>query len=156
MQTADRVRQILSSRGLTLYQVSQRSAEIFGQSSPYYIPQGLYHELSIGALSPKIHQLAAFSRISNYRLCDWLAIFGFRLDDIPRLQLLTPWRRTVLLDSSVYDEEQWIPWFAGAVASPGPAPVPNDGIAPDEVLNRKRKASVAGGPDGPSPQSGPG
>src|ERR1019366_953366 len=112
MQTADRVRQILSSRGLTLYQVSQRSAEIFGQSSPYYIPQGLYHELSIGALSPKIHQLAAFSRISNYRLCDWLAIFGFRLDDIPRLQLLTPWRRTVLLDSSVYDEEQWIPWFA--------------------------------------------
>ena len=38
MQTADRVRQILSNRGLTLYQVSYRSAELFGQSSPYYIP----------------------------------------------------------------------------------------------------------------------
>jgi len=111
MQTADRVRQILSSRGLTLYQVSQRSAEIFGQSSPFFIPQGLYHELAIGTLSPNIHQMAAFSQISNYRLCDWLAIFGFRLDDIPRLQLLCPWKRTVLLDSSVYDEAQWIPWF---------------------------------------------
>ena len=81
MQTADRVRQILSTRGLTLYQVSQRSADIFGHSSPYYIPQRLYHELATGALSPNIHQLVAFSRISNYRLSDWLAIFGFRLDD---------------------------------------------------------------------------
>lgn len=112
METPERVRQILSSRSLTLYQVSQRSAEMFGQSSPYFIPQGLYHELSIGTLSPNIHQLAAFSQISNYRLCDWLAIFGFRLDDIPKLQLLNQWRRTVLLDSSVYDELQWTPWFA--------------------------------------------
>jgi hypothetical protein len=111
MQTADRVRQVLSTRGLTLYQASQRSAEIFGQSSLYFIPQRLYHELASGALSPNIHQLAAFSRISNYRLSDWLAVFGFRLDDIPRLQLLIPWRRTVLLDSSIYDRERWIPWF---------------------------------------------
>jgi hypothetical protein len=111
MQTADRVRQILSTRGLTLYQVSQRSAAIFGHSSPYYIPQDLYHELSVGGFSPNIHQLLAFTRITNYRLCDWLAIFGFCLDDIPRLQLLIPWQRTVLLDSSIYDEEQWIPWF---------------------------------------------
>jgi hypothetical protein len=111
METPERVRQILSSRSLTLYQMSQRSAEVFGQSSPYFIPQGLYHELSIGNLNPNIHQLAAFSQFTNYRLCDWLAVFGFRLDDIPRLQLLCPWQRTVLLDSSVYDEAQWIPWF---------------------------------------------
>jgi hypothetical protein len=125
METPERVRQILSSRSLTLYQVSQRSAEMFGQSSPYFIPQGLYHELSIGTLSPNIHQLAAFSQISNYRLCDWLAIFGFRLDDIPRLQLQIPWRRTVLLDSSIYDEDQWIPWF---VENPSESSLP--GIAP--------------------------
>ena len=112
MHTADRVRQILSMRGLTLYQVSRRSADIFGQSSPYYVPQGFYHELAAGTLGPNIHQLVAFSRISNYRLADWLAIFGFRLDAIPRLQLLIPWRGTVLLDSTIYDEEQWIPWFA--------------------------------------------
>lgn len=125
MQTADRVRQILATRGLTLYQLSQRSAEIFGQSSPYYVPKGLYHELAIGAFSPNIHQLLAFSRISNYRLCDWLAVFGFRLDEIPRLQLLLPWRHTVLLDSSIYDEEQWIPWLAERLfASDVPAIAP--------------------------------
>ena len=60
MQTADRVRQILSTRGLSLYQVSQRSAELFGPSSPYYIPQRLYQELATGALSANIHQLIAF------------------------------------------------------------------------------------------------
>jgi hypothetical protein len=126
MQTAHRVRQILATRGLTLYQVSQRSVELFSPSSPYYIPQGLYQELANGGLSPNIHQLIAFSRISNYRLCDWLAVFGFRLDDIPRLQLQIPWRRTVLLDSSIYDEGQWIPWFVGRLsesALPGIAPL---------------------------------
>jgi hypothetical protein len=126
MQTADRVRQILSSRGLSLYQVSQRSAELFGPSSPYYIPQRLYQDLASGALSPNIHQLIAFSRVTNYRLCDWLAVFGFRLDDIPRLQLQVPLRRTVLLDSSIYDEDQWIPWFVerpSASSPPGIAPL---------------------------------
>lgn len=126
MQTADRVRQILSTRGLTLYQVSQRSAELFGPSSPYYIPQRLYQELAIGALSPNIHQLIAFSRVTNYRLCDWLAVFGFRLDDIPRFQLQIARRRTVLLDSSIYDEDQWIPWFVERLSEsslPGIAPL---------------------------------
>jgi hypothetical protein len=111
MQIANRVRQVLSTKSLTLYQVSKRSAEIYGQSSPHYIPQGLYSELAAGDRSPSIHQLLALSRISNYRLCDWLAVFGFHLDDIPRLQLLVPWRRTILLDSSIYDDERWIPWF---------------------------------------------
>jgi hypothetical protein len=126
MQTADRVRQILSNRGLTLYQVSQRSAELFGPSSPYYIPQRLYQELATGALSPNIHQLIAFSRVTNYRLCDWLAVFGFRLDDIPRLQLQIARGRTVLLDSSIYDEDQWIPWFVERLSEsslPGIAPL---------------------------------
>jgi hypothetical protein len=125
METADRMRQILATRGLTLYQVSKRSDELFGRSSLYFIPQRLYHELAIGALSPNLHQLAALSRISNYRLSDWLVVFGFRLDDIPKLQSLVPRRRTVLLDSSVYDLEQWIPWFAERFSeSPRPAIAP--------------------------------
>jgi len=58
-------------------------------------------------------------------LSDWLAVFGFRLDDIPKLQSIVPWRRTVLLDSSVYDLEQWIPWFAERFSeSPRPAIAP--------------------------------
>ena len=111
VHTADRVRQVLSSRGLSLYQVSKRSAEIFGRSSPFFIPQGLYRDLAAGHLVPNIYRLVALSQISNYRLCDWLAVFGFSLDSIPRIQLLTPSRRTVLLDSSIYDEEQQVPWF---------------------------------------------
>lgn len=125
METAERVRQILSTRSLSLYQVSKRSAEMFGRSSLYFIPQRLYHELAIGVLSPNLHQLAALSRISNYRLSDWLAVFGFPLDNIPKLQSIVPWRRTVLLDSSVYDLEQWIPWFAEKFSeSPRPAIAP--------------------------------
>jgi hypothetical protein len=111
METADRVRQILSTKGLTLYRVSQRSAEIFGRSSPYFIPQRFYSDLAAHELGPSIHQLLTLSRISDYRLCDWMAVFGFRLDNIPRLQLGLPSRRTILLDTSVYDEYQWIPWF---------------------------------------------
>ena len=123
---ADRVRQILSSRGLTIYQVSQRSAEMLGGSSAYYIPHHFYSDLRSPSRSPSIHQFVALSRISNYRLCDWLAVFGFHLDDIPRLQPLLPRKRTVVLDSSVYDENAWIPWFAEKLPSgriPGIAPL---------------------------------
>jgi transcriptional regulator with XRE-family HTH domain len=88
------------------------SAQIFGRSSPYFIPEYFYSAVRSRAVSPTIHQFMALSRISGYRPSDWLALFGFELDDIPRLQLLFTRPRTVLLDSTVYDEEQWIPWCA--------------------------------------------
>jgi len=123
MGTADRVRHIFSTKGLTLYRVSQRSAEIFGQSSPYFIPQRLYFDLATEGLIPSIHQFMALSRISNYRLCDWMAVFGFRLDDIPRLQLGISWRRTVLLDTSVYDEDEWTSWFTESLLESALPPI---------------------------------
>ena len=119
IDTPTRVRRVLLTRPLTLYQVSRRSAQLFGRRSPYYVPEYFYAGLATGKLGPSIHQLIALSRISGYRLSDWLAVFGFALDDIPRLQMLFPRRRTVLVDSSVYDENQWIPWFAAR--SPAPA-----------------------------------
>jgi hypothetical protein len=119
-QTAARVRQILSSRGLTLYRVSRQSADIFGRLSSSFIPHSLYYDLGVTFLSPSIQQLLALSRITNYRLSDWLAVFGFDLDAIPRLQCLVPRNRTVILDSSVYDRECWIPWFAEKPASEFP------------------------------------
>ena len=76
---AERVRQILSSRGLTLYRVSRQSADIFGRLSPSFIPHSLYYDLEISAFSPGIQQLLALSRITNYRLSDWFAVFGFDL-----------------------------------------------------------------------------
>src|SRR6266851_6084318 len=111
MDRAEQVRQILSTRGLTLYRVCQQSAEIFGRSSRFYVPHNLYYDVGNPPLIPTIHQMIALSHITNYRLYDWLAVFGFDLDQISRLQLLIPRQRTTLLDSSVYDIHGWIPWF---------------------------------------------
>jgi hypothetical protein len=111
MNRAEQVRQIFSTRGLTLSSVSQRSAQMFGRSSRSYVPHNLYHDVRDSSLIPNIHQMSALSLITNYRLCDWLAVFGFDLDAISRLQVLVPRRRTTLLDSSVYDTDVWVPWF---------------------------------------------
>jgi len=113
MDRAEHVRRILATTGLTLYRVSERSAQLFGRCSGFYLPHNLYSELADPSLSPSIQQTFALSRITNYRLSDWLAVFGFDLDLIPQLQLLAPRKRTVLLDSSVYDTQAWIPWFRG-------------------------------------------
>jgi hypothetical protein len=115
---AGRVRRILEARELTLYQVSRRSAHIFGRRSAYFVPEHFYSGLARATLNPSLPQSIALSRISGYRLSDWLAVLGFSLDDIPRLQLRLDRRRTVLIDATVYDENQWVPWFA---ARTGPA-----------------------------------
>ena len=108
---AERIRQILSTRGLTFYRASQLSAQMFGRSSPFYVPPNLYHRLAATAVAPGIYQLFALSRVTNYRLSEWLGVCGFDLDVIPQLQALVARRRTVVLDSSVYDRDAWVAWF---------------------------------------------
>jgi hypothetical protein len=123
---AERVRSVLASKKLTLARVSQASAARFGRSSPYFLPHTLYHELRLGTFSPSLHQVFAFSQISGYKLSDWLHMLGFDLEDIPRLQVLLPSKRTKLLDSSLVDADAWIPWFrnrAGSAAEPPIAPL---------------------------------
>jgi len=83
---------ILSTKGLTLYRVSQLLPRFRSLLVLFHTPTPLLRPCPEG-LIPSIHQLLALSQISNYQLCDWMAIFGFRLDDIPRLQLGIPWRR---------------------------------------------------------------
>jgi hypothetical protein len=112
MSGTDQVRRILSTRGVTLYRVSQQSAQMFGQSSLFFIPHNLRYDPTVCSGRPSIHQLFALSKITNFRLCDWLTVFGFHIDVIPWLQVLVPRQRTALLDSSVYDTRAWIPWFA--------------------------------------------
>src|SRR6266404_581940 len=112
MDRAEQVRQIFSTRGLSLYRVSRKSAEIFGRSSRFYVPHNLYYDVADPSLIPTIHQMLALSHITNHRLYDWLAVFGFDLDHISRLQMLIPRQRTTPLDPSVYDVQVWIPWFA--------------------------------------------
>ena len=121
MDTALRVREILSARGLTLNSLSRRSAEMFGRSSRFCVSHNLYSDLAHPSLKPTIYQVLALSHITNYRLTDWLKVFGLDLDTISRLQLRIPRRRTTLLDSTVYDTYAWIPWFAEQ-SETGPTP----------------------------------
>lgn len=55
--------------------------------------------------------MVALSRISGYRIRDWLRVFGYELEDITRLQVGLPSKRTILLDTSLTDPDEWIPWF---------------------------------------------
>src|SRR6185437_3976329 len=98
MNTVLQIQEILATRGLTLHRVSRRSADLFGGSSPFYVPHNLYHRLSHASFRPTIHQVLTLSRISGYQLSDWLAVFGFDLDAVSRVQLLVPRRRTTVLD----------------------------------------------------------
>jgi hypothetical protein len=126
----NRVKRVLATRGLSLYQLSRESARIYGKSSPYFIPEYLYSSLVRGTTRPSIYQFIALSRVSNFRLSDWLGLFGVVLDDIPRLQVFFPRRPSILLDSSVYDENEWVSWLA-----PRSAGAARSSIAPlSEVL----------------------
>ncbi len=110
-ELAERVKSILATKRLTLHQASQTSAALFGRGSPYYLPHNLYYDLSHGHFSPSLFQLVAFSRISNYRLRDWLRVLGFDIEAIPRLQIQFRSKRTALLESSVDDPNSQFRWF---------------------------------------------
>ena len=99
---------------------------MFGHASSYFLHHNLYYELKVGTFSPSLHQLFALSRISNYRMADWLHVFGLDLEDIPRLQVQLPTKRTILLDSSLIDPNAWVPWFrdrSNATVIPTVAPL---------------------------------
>jgi len=108
---AERVQAILASKELTLYRVSQESKLLYGRSSRYFIPHNLYYDVRSGSFRPSIHQIYALSQISGYRVVDWLRVFGFDLENITRLQILLPSRRTIVLDTSLTDPNEWITWL---------------------------------------------
>ena len=108
---AEKVQAILNNEELTLYRVSQQSAQLYGRSSPYFLPHNLYYDLRAGSFRPSIHQIWALSRISGYRVADWLRVFGYNLEDITRLQVLLPSKRTIVLDTSFTDPNEWVPWL---------------------------------------------
>jgi hypothetical protein len=118
----DRIRGILSTRNLTLYQVSALTQVNYPRKPSYHIPRNFYFQLFSAGLSPTLHQLFALSHLSGYRLADWLAVFGFRLDEISRLQAALEHPRTTLLDNGVYDAHATLPWFRER--SPGGTPPP--------------------------------
>ncbi|MGH9734219.1 MAG: hypothetical protein ACRD8A_06500 [Candidatus Acidiferrales bacterium] len=117
MNAVLQIQEILATRGLTLHRVSLRSADLFGGSSPFYVPHNLYHRMSHASFRPTIHQVLALSHVSGYQLCDWLAVLGFDLDAVSRAQLLVPRRSTTVLDSAVYHRFRSVPWLAERAGS---------------------------------------
>ena len=117
---ASRTRSILAVRGLSLSDVARDSRTLFRGDTRFHVPPNLYHALDRRGFSPSIHQLFALSRLSDFRLVDWLAVFGVVLDDIPRLQATLPSRYTTLIDENIYDDHSWALSFQPV--APGFAP----------------------------------
>ncbi len=108
---AERIRQILATRDYSLAEIARLSRTRFPRDPRHHIPHNLYHSMRRSGFSPSIHQLFTLSVLSNYRLVDWLTVFGFDLDAIPRLEAVLPTERTLPLDATVYDTDAWIPWL---------------------------------------------
>jgi transcriptional regulator with XRE-family HTH domain len=82
------------------------------------------------------------SRISGYRVADWLRVFGFDLEDITRLQILLPSKRTMVLDTSLTEPNEWMPWLRNRpLGEPIPLVTPLARLL--ELGPRKRIASVS-------------
>jgi hypothetical protein len=120
---ANRVRRVLAARNLTISQISKASRIRFPDDRRFFIPHNFYHDLGLGRFSPSMHQIFTLSILSDYRIVDWLSVFGFDLDEIPRLQAVSTTKCTVLLDSQVYDREKCISWFEEIDSDKSPAPV---------------------------------
>jgi hypothetical protein len=105
------IRSILSSRGLSLAEISRQSRSRFSANSRFWIPSNFYDALQHVSFSPSLHQLFALSVLTGYRLMDWMAVFGFSFDAAARFQAAWPRYQTVELDSRVYDPDADIYWY---------------------------------------------
>jgi transcriptional regulator with XRE-family HTH domain len=99
LPTHKRVTELLATKGLTLHAAAERSRILYGQASQYWLPHNLYHDLKNAAFSPSLEQFCALSRISGYRLSDWLRLFGFAPEAILKMQLASVPRRTKVLET---------------------------------------------------------
>jgi len=115
---AARIQQLLAARGLTLSAVSRASAAHYATDSAYWIPHNFYARLRAADFNPRIEHVLAFSSITNYRLVDWLAVLGFSLDDFMSCGSKLPTERTVLMDSSIYDDGMQISWIRSKTSTP--------------------------------------
>lgn len=104
---AARARRIFAAAGLSISEVARASRNLFSDDARFHIPPNLFHAIEQRGFSPSIQQLFVLSRLSAYRLADWLMVFGIFLDDIPRLQAVLPARYTTLVDVGAGDGLSW-------------------------------------------------
>jgi hypothetical protein len=106
-----RLKAFLRSLDMTVYQISQATARPpFGKGTRAHIRDAFYAEIESGQ-TPDIHQIAALAKLTGYRFVDWLALFGYRVDEVLRLQLELQTERTVVLPSTIYDPLVMLPWI---------------------------------------------
>lgn len=110
-ELADTIHRLLTSRGLTLAEVSRQSRSATTNGRLHHIPHNIYDAIRNRQFNPSAYQLAALSRLSGYRFTDWLRVFGFSLDEVARFQSTFPSSRTVELDTRIYHAQTRIPWF---------------------------------------------
>jgi len=121
----DRVRSLLTARGLSLAELSRQSRQRFPANRLSRIPPNFYDVLRRPSFTPSLHQVYALSVITGYALADWLSVFGFSFDDAACFQASLPQKRTVELDARVYDPMAEVAWFArDTSASFGAQPAP--------------------------------
>src|SRR5262249_6827099 len=108
---AERIRDLLATRKLTLYGIGTESRHLHPDEPSYHIPRNFYFQLESTHITPTLHQVSSFSELTGYRFADWLRIFGFSLDTISQVQASLPRPRTALLDGRVHESEVTIPWF---------------------------------------------
>jgi len=111
MSRAALVRAILATKEFSLAEICRRSQARFRGDRRLWISPAMYEELQERSFSPSFPQVYSLSAITNYRLADWLNIFGFSLDASARVQLSLPTQRTCELDAEIYDAAAELNWF---------------------------------------------
>jgi len=104
------VRRTLLRYGFTLYRVAALSRAQFPHLPAYHIRRNFYSQLRSG-LTPTLPQVLALAEITDSRLWDWLRIFGFSLEDIPRLQVTLARPRTTIVDDDLVDQASIVPFL---------------------------------------------
>src|ERR1700730_11961844 len=93
---AESIRNILSQEGRTITQLSAATRRRYGSNSSYFVPATFLYQLRSG-VTPHVCQIVALSESTGYRFVDWLRMFGFDLQQIPRLQMRLHPQRTTLV-----------------------------------------------------------
>ena len=93
-EIADQVKEILAGCNVSLLRLEELTRSRYGQGSAYFIPSGFLSRIKKG-VQPQIFQLLALSRITDFRLDDWLRVFGIEVSYIPHLQLKLHASRTI-------------------------------------------------------------
>jgi hypothetical protein len=104
-ERVNKVRTALVRAGTNLHHVSEITRQPpYGDRTNFAIPHWFYSELEHGG-TPHICQVIALSQITGYRFVDWMSLFGYRLDDIPRLQASLPREESLPLSAVTYDKD---------------------------------------------------